>query len=102
MRSSTRCHLFRVFMIVLCSFAVLTASSSTGPLVVGVDAGTQSLRVGVFDLHGRIVAQTSAAYETRSENSKCDLLSVKDISLFDNHHLSSLPKDPALPLNCKY
>ncbi len=67
MPSSTR-FLLRVALVVLCTFACLAAASSIGPLVIGVDAGTQSLRVGVFDLQGRIISQTSAAYETRSDN----------------------------------
>jgi FGGY-family pentulose kinase len=35
------------------------------PCVIGVDGGTESLRVGVFDLEGHPMAFASTAYETR-------------------------------------
>ncbi|MEC7843079.1 MAG: FGGY family carbohydrate kinase, partial [Candidatus Latescibacterota bacterium] len=35
------------------------------PCVIGVDGGTESLRVAVFDLEGHPMAFASTAYETR-------------------------------------
>ena len=40
----------------------------TKPYLIGVDGGTESLRVGIFDLQGRPLAFASTAYETRFPN----------------------------------
>jgi len=37
----------------------------SGPYLIGVDGGTESLRAGVFDLEGRPLAFASTAYPTR-------------------------------------
>ena len=37
----------------------------TGPYVIGVDAGTESLRAGVFDLAGTPLAFAATPYETK-------------------------------------
>ena len=39
-------------------------SNKEGPFVIGVDAGTESLRAGVFDLQGNPLAFSSTAYQT--------------------------------------
>ena len=39
-------------------------SNKEGPFVIGVDAGTESLRAGVFDLEGNPLAFSSTAYQT--------------------------------------
>ena len=38
---------------------------TTGPYLIGVDAGTESLRAGVFDLQGQPLAFASTTYETK-------------------------------------
>jgi len=35
-----------------------------GPLLLGIDVGTQSARVGIFDLHGSLLASASRPYAT--------------------------------------
>ncbi len=36
----------------------------TGPYVIGIDGGTESIRVGLFDLQGNLLLSRSSAYET--------------------------------------
>ena len=39
-------------------------SNKEGPFLIGVDAGTESLRAGVFDLQGNPLAFSYTAYKT--------------------------------------
>jgi FGGY-family pentulose kinase len=39
-------------------------SIQNGPYVVGIDGGTESIRVGLFDLQGNLLISRSKAYET--------------------------------------
>lgn len=41
------------------------APRTSGPLVIGIDGGTEGVRAGVFDADGRPLAFTRAAYPTR-------------------------------------
>ena len=44
-------------------------SAPEGPYVVGIDGGTESIRVGLFDLRGNLLLARSSPYETRHPNS---------------------------------
>ena len=40
-----------------------------GPYVIGIDGGTESIRVGLFDLQGNLLLSRSSAYETHHPQS---------------------------------
>jgi sugar (pentulose or hexulose) kinase len=53
-------------------------SMHRGIYVIGVDAGTESVRVGIFDLHGKVVSSAQEPYQTyfpqpgHAEQNPCD------------------------------
>ncbi len=53
-------------------------SAQRGVYVIGVDAGTESVRVGIFDLHGKVVSSAHEPYQTyfpqpgHAEQNPCD------------------------------
>ena len=60
-------------------------SKKDGPFLLGVDAGTESLRAGIFDLQGQPLAFSSTAYATSftqpgwdEQDSKIGLLNIKE------------------------
>ena len=44
------------------------SSNSENIYLLGIDGGTESLRAGIFDLNGTLIASASTAYETRFPN----------------------------------
>jgi FGGY-family pentulose kinase len=44
-------------------------SVQEGPYVIGIDGGTESIRVGLFDLRGNLLLAKSSPYETRHPHS---------------------------------